>query len=114
MRLRLLALALVAMLASGCFVFEELEKGDKILDAHSPTRSAAAKKKAEEEAAAAGKQPADAGEKKKNWWETARTLSSAEKKPSEDPHVRCRLDGKERFMLQSDCLTQGGKPVVSR
>ena len=107
MRLRLLALALVAQLASGCFVFDELDKGNQILDASSPTRNEAAKKAAAAKAAEA--KPADPKEKKKNWWETARSLSSADKAPSNDPHVRCRIEGKERFMLQSDCLTQGGK-----
>jgi hypothetical protein len=111
MRLRLLALALAAQIASGCFVFDELDKGEKILDESSPTRNAAAKKKAEEAAAkAAPGQPADPNQKKKSWWETARTLSKADKAPSDDPHVRCRIEGRERFMLQSDCLTQGGKP----
>lgn len=112
MRLRLLALALVAQLVSGCFVFEEIDKGNAIMDAASPTRNEAARKKAEAAAAtgAPGK-PADPNEKKKSWWDGARTLSSAEKAPSEDPHVRCRIEGKERFMLQSDCLTQGGKPT---
>jgi hypothetical protein len=116
LRLRLLALALVAQLATGCFVFDELDQGDKIMDAHSPTRSKAAKEKAAAEAKAAagapkGKdgKPLDPKERSRLWWQSARSLSTAEKEPSENPHVRCRIDGKERFTTQSDCASQGGK-----
>lgn len=110
LRLRLAALALVASLGSGCFVFDELDKGNKILDEHSPTRNAAAKKKQEEAAKAAAPAKAeDPNAPKKSWWERARTISAADKPQSDDPHVRCQLRGKERYMTQSDCLTQGGK-----
>jgi hypothetical protein len=111
MRLHWLALLLVALLGSGCFVFDELDKGNEILDSHSPTRSKAAKEKAAAAAGAAG-QPADPKEdpkaREKAWWQSARTLSRADEKPSEDPSVRCRLGGGVRFTRQSDCLTQGG------
>ena len=111
MRLRLLALALVAQLVSGCFVFDELDKGNKILDQNSATRNDKVKAKEAEaaKAAAPGKQ-ADPKAEKKSWWERARTISAADKAPTDDPHVRCRIQGKERFMLQSDCVTQGGQP----
>jgi hypothetical protein len=112
MHLRLLAVLLVALLGSGCFVLEELDKGNEILDAHSPTRSKAAKEKA---AAAAGQTAAKPGDpqedpraRQKAWWQSARSLSRADEKPSEDPNVRCRLGGGVRFTRQTDCLTQGG------
>lgn len=117
LRVRLVALALVAQLASGCFVFDELDKGNKELDAHSPIRNKAAKEKEAKAAAAAapatakGKdgKPLDPKERSRLWWQSARSLSTAEKEPSDDPHVRCKISGKERFMLQSDCASQGGK-----
>jgi hypothetical protein len=112
MRLHVLAVALVAQLASGCFVFDEIDKGDKLMEQNSGTLQ---QKKAEAATAAAsgGAKAAGGaeGEKKKGWWETARTISAADKAPSDDPHVRCSLGGKERFMVQSDCLSQGGRPV---
>lgn len=110
LRLRLLALALVAQLASGCFVFDELDKGNKIMEENSGKLQQ--KKAAEAAAAKAGTKPGAPaeGEKKKSWWETARTISPEDKAPTDDPHVRCKLEGKERFMLQSDCVTQGGRP----
>jgi hypothetical protein len=112
LRLRLLALALVALLASGCFVFDEIDQGEKLMEQN----SGAIQKKKKQEAAAATA-PSDAGqgaegEKKKSWWETARTISPADKAPTDDPHVRCNLAGKERFMVQSDCVSQGGRPVL--
>jgi hypothetical protein len=110
LRLRLLALALTAQLASGCFVFDEIDKGEKLMEEN----SGALQQKAKEEAAAkAGPkkgQPAE-GEKKKSWWETARTISAADKPETDDPHIRCRIEGKERFMVQSDCVSQGGRPL---
>jgi len=112
LRLRLVALGLAAQLLSGCFVFDELDKGNKILDQHSPTRNDAAKAKqaeAAKTAAAAPGKPGDPNAKKKSWWETARSISAADKPQTDDPHVRCRVDGKVLFMLQSDCMTQGGR-----
>jgi hypothetical protein len=111
-RLRLLILALVAQLVSGCFVFDEIDKGNKLMEQNSGVQQ---KKKAEEAAAAqaAATKTGNAaeGEKKKGWWETARSISAADKAPTDDPHVRCDIEGKERFMVQSDCVTQGGRPL---
>jgi hypothetical protein len=42
---RLLAIALAACLCSGCFIFEELDKGQKYMDDHSPTRNEHARAK---------------------------------------------------------------------
>ncbi|HVN40708.1 MAG TPA: hypothetical protein VMW19_21280 [Myxococcota bacterium] len=109
LRTRVVVLALVAQLTSGCFVFDELDKGNKELDHYSAARNEKAREKQAEAAKAAPGQP-EQGEKKKNWWETARSLSVAEKTPSDNPHVRCRVGGKDTFMLQSDCVSQGGQP----
>src|SRR5262245_52143813 len=113
LRLRLLALALVAQLASGCFVFDEIDKGEKLMEQNSGNLQQ--KKKAEAAAVKAGTKTGSAaaeGDKKKSWWETARTISAEDKAPTDDPHVRCKLEGKERFMVQSDCVTQGGRPLL--
>jgi len=111
-RLRLLALALAAQLVSGCFVFDEIDNGNKMMEQNSGKLQQ--EKKAEAAAAKAGTKPGAPaeGEKKKSWWETARTISKEDKAPTDDPHVRCKLEGKERFMLQSDCVTQGGRPLL--
>jgi hypothetical protein len=110
LRLRLVALALVALLASGCFVFDELDKGSKELDKHSATRNDKVKKQEAAAAKAAGPAKAeDPNAKQKTWWERARTISAADKPQTDNPHVRCKVQGKELFMLQSDCVSQGGR-----
>ena len=111
MRLRLLALALVALLGSGCFVFEELDHGNEIMDSHSAKRKNAAQASTEAAAAKpnAANQEGTPEEQQKKWWASATSLSTADQAPKDDPHVRCKIEKKERFMLRSDCLTQGGK-----
>ncbi|HEY5657903.1 MAG TPA: hypothetical protein VIY27_08955 [Myxococcota bacterium] len=96
-------------LLSGCFVWDELEKGEAILDAHSPNRN---KRKQEEEAAAkaaeAEKAPT-ASERAAQWWDSARSIGPRpDDKPAADPMVSCRLGGATRFTKQSDCLARGG------
>jgi hypothetical protein len=109
-RLHLVALALAASLSTGCFVLDELDKGNAILDAHASKASKDAKAKAAAEAAAnKGGAPATPEEKRKQWWSSASSLSTADQAPKEDPHIRCRIEKDERFMRRSDCLSQGGK-----
>jgi hypothetical protein len=107
-RLRLAALLLVALLGSGCFVLDELDAGNEIMDSHSATRNKNAKAAAEKAAAEKQGEPQDPKERQKTWWDSATSLSSADQAPKEDPHIRCRIEKSERFMRQSDCLTQGG------
>lgn len=107
-RLHLVALALAASLSTGCFVFDELDKGNEILDSHSKTRKDA-KAKAQAAAANQGEAQATPEEKRKQWWASATSLSTADQAPKEDPHIRCKIEKGERFMRRSDCLSQGGK-----
>jgi hypothetical protein len=109
MRLHLIALALAATLSSGCFVFDEIDKGQELMDSHSATRNKDAKAKAAAADAKDGDAPATPEEKKKQWWASATSLSTADQAPKKDPHIRCRIERDERFMRQSDCLSQGGK-----
>jgi hypothetical protein len=97
-------------LSTGCFVFDELDKGSKELDKHSATRNDKVKKQEAAAAKAAGPAKAeDPNAKQKTWWERARTISAADKPQTDNPHVRCKVQGKELFMLQSDCVSQGGR-----
>jgi hypothetical protein len=108
MRRVLVALTAVFLL-SGCFVWEELEKGEAILDAHSPNRN---KRKQEEEAAAKAAEAANAptaAERAAEWWDNARSLGpSPDDKPDADPMVSCRIGGSTRFTRRSDCMARGG------
>lgn len=108
---RLLATALVAWVCQGCFVFEELDKGQAIMDQHSG-------RKAREEKAAAkpglraarrvGKEDpnwiATWTEKVEGWWQDG--------PPEPDPDdivVRCGLGERTWFTRKSDCLVRGGR-----
>jgi hypothetical protein len=109
-----LALAAGALfLLSGCFLFEELDKAEKLMDAH--TRAGRTRRAAAEAPAEAGPAPApDAGpgilERVGGWWETATTPAP----PPEDPNnvlVRCAMGGSTRFTRRFDCQSQGGRVV---
>lgn len=100
----------VLLLAPGCFVFDELDKGNAILDAHSPNRNK--RKQAEKEAGGAklAKDEAESpSELQRKWWEGAHTLGPTAGNAS-DPFVSCRVHGSTRLTKQSDCLAQGGTP----
>ena len=109
MRLRwTLALAPILLFGSGCFVFDEIDKGMKIMEAHSPNRN---KKKQEEEAKDSEKSPTYR-ETVHAWWKDAKTLSISpgDRKASDDPMVLCNHRGKTVFTKKSDCIARGGQP----
>lgn len=98
----------------GCFVFEELDKSQDLMEnprfgaAPAPkkekTRSRAAARAPTKERDA----PSAVAARLKSWWEEeARTLSS--EKVDEDL-VQCELSGRTHFMRRSDCLARGGEP----
>jgi hypothetical protein len=110
-----LALLLPLVFGSGCFVFDELDKGKEIMDAHTP---AAKKKKDEAEAAKAaagnGEAPPTYDQLTQKWWKDASSLSKApdeEDGEAPDPNatVSCQHDGKTFYTRRSDCLARGGR-----
>lgn len=110
-----LALVLPLVFGSGCFVFDELDAGMEIMDAHTP----AANKKKHEEAEAAktakdGEAPPTYSQMTQEWWKDASSLSAAPEEGEEDapdPNatVTCRHGGKTFYTRRSDCLARGGK-----
>lgn len=104
---RILVLLAICVLASGCFVFDEIDQGLESMD-KGPKKAAATKPG----------QPAQGedGQPKPSWWASARSLNEAPSEPSEaeagDPKtpVHCRVEGSIRFMRRGDCLSQGGQP----
>jgi hypothetical protein len=116
MRRRILALLLVALLGlSGCFVFDELEKGDELMDKYAPRK--------EEEPAPANPYPTYGQPKEEKpegfggvvadlraWWK-----KKSEKPPpqrsADDVPVQCEIDGHIYFMHKSVCHTRGGRAV---
>lgn len=109
--LRLAALAAVLVLGSGCFVFDELDAGMEIMEAHTPVDK---KKPQSGDAGAAGgdaaEPPPTYQQAVSSWFEGARTLSKAPGEgEAEDPVVTCRHGGRSFFARQSDCLARGGE-----
>jgi hypothetical protein len=105
MRRRLPALFCLALLApslSGCWVVEELDKGKKLMDDHSP------KPKAEKEAPVA-KQVGGAldgyfGAEEKEG--TTKTFAPGQ---VSEGIVGCKLGGKLQFMKREECAARGGR-----
>ncbi len=99
-----LALALLALPASGCFVFEELDSGANFMN-KTPAKEAPT--------ASRSRRPEPSGEKTEwptltEWWKKARTIASG---PKNESIVRCRLGGSESFMDRGQCLTSGGEAL---
>jgi hypothetical protein len=114
---RLLLIALASFWLTGCFVFEELRKGDAIIEAHS---SRWRKKKEADETAqveAAAAKAAKAGppiewaktkERLADWWEEA--IEEEPIEPDPDDHiVGCEVKGQVRFTRKSQCEIYGGR-----
>ena len=130
---RLLAIALAACLCSGCFIFEELDKGEQYMDDHSPTRNAHARAKrarrsreplhgeSEEEASPGFRERIEialrrvpdalAGLKDILSWrgdEDGKRSSRGPQNPR-DAMVRCSMGGgMMRFTSRIDCEGRGG------
>jgi hypothetical protein len=96
---RVIVLLLACVFASGCFVFDELDKSEKIMDDLSPAKPAAAP--AENAPAAQG----GAG-----WWTNAKSLSGLPAGDGESQVVACAIGKTTKFMRKGDCLSQGGHP----
>ena len=94
-----IALLVICVCVSGCFVFDELDAGEKIMEQNAPAKPAAAPA-----------QPAAAPQTGSGWWANAKSLSDTPADSGADPAVACEIGGSMRFMRKSDCLSQGGRP----
>jgi hypothetical protein len=105
---RVIALLLACLCASGCFVFDEIDAGQKVLEETSPKQPGAAP-------ATAGA-PGEAGEQAgpptgEAWWAKARSVSGpVSDEDGNNPAVTCKIGGSTRFMRKNDCLSRGGQP----
>ena len=109
---RLLALLLVAALCQGCFVFDELDKGQKIMEQHSPKNL-----DAEEPAPTASPGRTAKPEpgfvegllaSAKDWWNSETQPKGPERDP-DDTVVRCELGERTQYTRKSDCQVRGGR-----
>ena len=97
---RRLALLVLCIGMSGCFVFDELDAGEKIMEQNAKAKPAAAPA-----------QPAAAHQTGSGWWANAKSLRDTPAEPGNNPAVACAIGGSTRFMRKSDCLSQGGRPT---
>ena len=97
---RAIVLLVACVFASGCFVFDELDSGKKIMDQNSPAKPAAApaQKPAAPQAGA-------------NWWANAKALSGPPADDGKNPVVVCTVGKSTGFMHKLDCQSQGGHPA---
>ena len=105
MRLRRLGIALLAAALSGCWVFDELEEGNKKIDLYTSKGGMAVEPEEEPVAVPSGKRQR-IGEyfaSQKN----ARTLTPGQ---ISGDIVSCKLGGSTQFMKQPECLSRGGVP----
>lgn len=118
---RLLALLLAVALASGglgCFVFEELEKGEEIMEQHGGGlapggRSGRQEERSRDDTSQRYGSEDEGGFDLEAWWRKARTIAPGggdDEEGGEAAVVLCRLRGEERFMSRADCLGRGGTP----
>ena len=119
---RLLLCLLAALFLSGCFVLEEMEKGDALIEQHSVGWRKMKQEKDQKEQAAkeeAAKTPslidpaASWSEVKlqvQEWWQAA--LEEESLPPdSNDAVIRCEIRGQVRFTRKSDCTIRGGRAM---
>jgi hypothetical protein len=109
--------SLLAIAATGCFVFDEIDNAGKFESAPAaPGGKAVAKsagaaepgaekpKAGATQAGAAAKPAAPSGDA---WWRTASSVTSEE---GDSSITSCALGGRNEFMQRDDCLARGGKP----
>ena len=98
--LRVAMLLCACLLLSGCFVFDELDKGQKILEETSP-------KKPDAPAPAENAPAAQSGE---GWWASAKSLTGRPSGEGDNQVVSCAVGQVTKFMRRGDCVSQGGRP----
>jgi hypothetical protein len=110
MGLRVTILVLILSIGQGCFVFEELDSSQELLD-----KPSFAVKTNKEQQAPPSPEPrveVESDEHKASkpigdWWKKSRSVTSSEAKSD---LVRCDLGRTTQFMRRPDCLARGGTP----
>ena len=103
---RRLWIVLSAALCWGCFVFDELDHGEELMEQLGPGKGTA-QQAAPESAPGAGSDGPGVLERLGAWWDEATASEPAEPDP-DDRIVACWLDGSTQFMRESDCQLRGG------
>ena len=102
-----LALAALLGLSTGCFVFDEIDKGQKIMKQYggqTPHAQAAPAETAEPQE----EEGPGLLARLEAFWEKKREAPEPERS-ADDGIVTCQLAGSTTFTYQSDCLSRGGR-----
>jgi len=110
--MRVLATFLVLILASGCFIADEIDAGVATL----PTKPGAAKEEPEEAPAPAAP-TRRTGPEEPGFFSVMVGMIEEELEPEppppdpDDTPVRCWIGGKQHFSSRRDCQSRGGRVV---
>jgi hypothetical protein len=109
---RILVVTLLASLCQGCFVLEEIDKGQQIMEQHSPRarEMKAQQEEADADPRAGAKQEGGALEGLKQWWKKKREPAPPKRDP-DDVIVSCQIGGTMHFTRKSDCMLRGGRAI---
>ncbi|HXV36013.1 MAG TPA: hypothetical protein VEC18_02625 [Myxococcota bacterium] len=117
--LRVTAILLCSLALSGCFIADEINKGDALIEQHSvgwrnkkkqaqQAEQQAADAEANDQAAqAAGARPG-VSDKLSEWWRDTVEERPVSVDPS-DALVRCEIGGGTQFLRRSDCELRRGR-----
>jgi hypothetical protein len=106
----LIAVLVASFLCSGCYVWDELGKGEEIMDQHfSNSGKNQHKTEAQQRAEQRKAEVPTPREKMAEWWEKAKTLGPLAEQEGDDGIVYCDLGQESRFVRRSDCATLGGR-----
>lgn len=106
---KLLSTLLASLSLSGCFVFDEIQRGIDLMDEHAPIARAKEATHAEAQGSPESESmlPHYRAQLAK-WWNSA----LEEESPARDPNdgiVRCVVHDKLSFTRESDCAIRGGR-----
>jgi len=116
---RLIAILLSSLWLSGCFISEEIKKGDALIEQHSVgwREKKQGMQHAEEEVAKAeseaqGRQVRNTGpgakDKLSDWWHKTVDEEPVKVDPN-DKIISCNIGGKLQFLRESDCQIRRGR-----
>lgn len=106
-RVRLIAVATLALALTGCWVLDELDDGNKKMDLYM-------KKKPEQEeppAAPLASLPTGKRQRVGDYFASQKNPKTFTPGSVSSDIVKCKLGGATQFMKQTECLSRGGSPV---
>ena len=106
----LLPVAVLAWLCQGCFVLDEIDKGQALMDKHSPRNREKKAQQAEAQTAREAGDDEGVVQGLLAWWKEAREPAPVRRDPA-DVAVGCEVGGKVQFMRKSDCALRGGRTL---